>query len=56
MSLFGQIESSHGFAAFVRDNWRIAVPLLLGFAGVYLLLPRVKRITPLLGGLLAGAV
>ena len=42
------------FSRFVQDNWALLLPLALGFVGIYLLLPRVRRSKPALGGLLAG--
>src|SRR6476619_3495681 len=40
--------------ALVREHWRVLVPLVVGFIGLYLLLPRVRRSLPALGGALAG--
>ena len=61
MLLFGQADAvakdamaRHGLDVFVRDNWRLIVPLLLAFVGVYFLLPRWRRPHPILGGALAG--
>jgi NADH-quinone oxidoreductase subunit J len=56
MILFGADGS--GFAkigGLVRENWPVLLPAFLGFIGVYLLLPRVRRSAPILGGICAGA-
>jgi NADH-quinone oxidoreductase subunit J len=54
--LFAQNDAppSRGLDVLFRENWRTIVPLALAFVGVYLLLPRVRRSQPLLGGALAG--
>lgn len=61
LTLFAQVpaqvhepQAIRGLDVFLRENWRILLPLVLALAGVYLLLPRVKRISPALGGALAG--
>jgi NADH-quinone oxidoreductase subunit J len=51
-SLFGQI-SRFAVDSFLKENWRIVLPLALGFVGVYLLLPRPRRTNPIFGGALA---
>jgi NADH-quinone oxidoreductase subunit J len=55
--LFGQSERPPmvGLNVFFEENWRLLVPLALGFVGVYLLLPRPKRTSPIFAGALAGA-
>src|SRR5436190_6247365 len=54
--LFSQAErpTMVGLNDFVRENWRLLVPLALGFVGVYLLMPRTKRMSPILAGAIAG--
>jgi NADH-quinone oxidoreductase subunit J len=53
-SLFSQAEpSAVGFNDFLRENWRLLVPLALGFIGVYLLLPRTRGKVPILAGAIA---
>ena len=59
MQLFGQVDAKevvtrHGVDVYLRDNWRLVVPLLLAFVGVYFLLPRWRRPHPALGGALVG--
>jgi NADH-quinone oxidoreductase subunit J len=60
MLLFGQVDAAKETAAriglndYLRDHWRLIVPLLLAFVGVYFLLPRWRRPHPALGGALAG--
>lgn len=39
----------------LRLNWTMLVPCLLGFIGIYLLLPRARRKAPIVGGICAGA-
>jgi NADH:ubiquinone oxidoreductase subunit 6 (subunit J) len=41
-------------AHFVETFWPVLLPVALGLAAVYLLLPRVRRYPPLWGGVLAG--
>src|SRR5437016_5096940 len=51
--LLMQIDGGeHGFVA---DYWPILVPVLLGFVGVYLLLPRARWTAPVWGLVLSGA-
>jgi NADH-quinone oxidoreductase subunit J len=38
---------------FARDTWPLVVPVVLGSAGLYLLLPKARWSTPILGGVLA---
>ncbi len=56
MVLFSQVDRPPRFAIdlFLREDWRIVLPLALGFVGVYLLLPRPKRTSPIFAGALAG--
>src|SRR4051794_20730842 len=54
-SLFAQLDAPRfALDAFLREQWRLLVPLVIGFAGLYLMLPRVRRPLPALGGALAG--
>jgi NADH:ubiquinone oxidoreductase subunit 6 (subunit J) len=39
---------------FAGDNWPLLVPLILGCAGIYLLLPQARRSKPVAGALLVG--
>jgi NADH-quinone oxidoreductase subunit J len=39
---------------FLAESWPVLVPVTLGLAAVYLLLPRARRYPPLWGGLLGG--
>lgn len=43
-----------GLNDFLRENWRIVLPLALGFIGIYILLPRARRMSPAVGGAIAG--
>jgi NADH:ubiquinone oxidoreductase subunit 6 (subunit J) len=55
--LFLQGEAPAGglnLGRFVADFWPILVPVVLGLAALYLLLPRAFRYPPLWGGLLGG--
>src|SRR5262245_61142288 len=55
--LFLQAGSRPGLddlGGFVATFWPILLPLALGLAAVYLLLPRARRYPPLWGGVLAG--
>lgn len=52
-ALFAQ-TAPIGLNDFLRENWRVVLPLVLGFVGVYLSLPRVKRGQPILAGSIAG--
>ena len=56
MFLFSQTDRPPLFAidVFLKENWRIVLPLALGFVGVYLLLPRPKRTSAIVSGALAG--
>lgn len=54
LALFAQAERMDA-ALFLRENWRILLPLALGFVGIYLLLPRVKQTSAILGGAIAGS-
>lgn len=57
LTLFAQVhepQAIRGLDVFLRENWRVLLPLLLGLVGVYLLLPRVKRFSPAIGGGIAG--
>jgi NADH-quinone oxidoreductase subunit J len=55
MTLFAAITDRLAkLGPFVQDHWPILLPVALGFIGVYLLLPRVRRSLPALGALCAG--
>jgi NADH-quinone oxidoreductase subunit J len=55
-SLFLQTDEPRRVAlnVFLRENWKILIPALLAFVGVYLLLPRVRRNYAMLGGAVVG--
>jgi len=55
-SLFLQTEGPRRVAlqVFLRDNWKILLPALLAFVGIYLILPRVRRGYGLIGGGILG--
>ena len=55
MTLFGAGGGFSRLAELLRANWPVLLPVVLGFAGIYLLLPRVRRSAPVLGGICAGA-
>ncbi len=40
---------------FLQENWVLLVPVLLAFAGIYLLLPQARRVKPVWGASLAAA-
>jgi NADH-quinone oxidoreductase subunit J len=42
-------------AGFLGEFWPVLVPVVLGLAGVYILLPRARRMPAVWGGMLAGA-
>lgn len=46
------VEPSAGFFQFLEQHWAILAVVALGMASVYLLLPRVRRFPPALGGML----
>lgn len=55
MILFAQtsdVDQSTTLLEMLRTHWPIALTAALGFAGIYLLLPRVRRSKPLWGGLI----
>ena len=39
---------------FLRENWAVLLPVVIGFAAIYLLLPQASRRTPIWAGALAG--
>src|ERR1700683_1989450 len=39
---------------FLRENWPVLLPVVLGFAAIYLLMPQASRRTPIWAGALAG--
>ncbi len=51
--LFADTQAANTLTAFLRENWLLFMPAALGFAAIYLLLPKARRLTPVLGGLLA---
>ncbi|MFO0866001.1 MAG: NADH-quinone oxidoreductase subunit J [Gemmataceae bacterium] len=55
-SLFMQTDGAKRTAlnAFLHENWKILLPAVLAFVGVYLILPRVRRNTGAIGGGILG--
>jgi NADH-quinone oxidoreductase subunit J len=54
MGLFAAVADSFvKLRQFVADHWPQLLPVALGYCGIYLLLPRVRRSRPVLGALLA---
>lgn len=52
-SLLADGESAKGLGPFLRENWLVLLPPVLGFVAIYLLLPRVRRSKPIAGAVLA---
>ncbi len=53
--LFADTERATGLLPFVRENWLLLLPPILGFFGIYALLPRARQTRAIWGGLLAAA-
>jgi NADH-quinone oxidoreductase subunit J len=54
MKLGAAIQDGYAkFTQFVQGNWALLLPLVLGFAGIYLLLPQVRRSKRVPGALFA---
>ena len=54
--LFAETEPSKSLIPlFLRENWLLLLPPVLGFAAIYLLLPKGRRGKPIWGGVLAAA-
>ncbi|MBX9678770.1 MAG: NADH-quinone oxidoreductase subunit J [Gemmataceae bacterium] len=55
-SLFLQTDEPRRVAlnVFLRENWKILIPALLAFVGVYFILPRARRNTGAIGGGILG--
>jgi NADH-quinone oxidoreductase subunit J len=53
LCLFAETEPAKGLMPFLQENWLVLLPPVLGFVAIYLLLPRARRMKPLLGGVLA---
>ena len=53
--LFADTEPARGLVPFLKEYGLILVPCALAFIGIYLLLPRAKRIKPISGGALTAA-
>jgi NADH-quinone oxidoreductase subunit J len=51
--LFAETEPAHGLTALLAENWLLLTPPLLGFAAIYILMPKARRSKPLWGGVLA---
>ncbi len=53
--LFADTERVGRLLPFVRENWLVLLPLILGFVGIYLLLPSARRSKSIFGGLFSAA-
>ncbi len=53
--LFADTARATGLLPFVRENWLLLLPPILGFVGIYALLPRARQAKPMWGGVLATA-
>lgn len=51
--LFADTETPTGVMPFLQENWLLLMPPVLGFAAIYLLLPKARRSKPIWGGVLA---
>jgi NADH-quinone oxidoreductase subunit J len=51
--LFADAETGPALTTFLRENWLLLMPPVLGFAAIYLLLPKARRAKPIWGGVLA---
>jgi NADH-quinone oxidoreductase subunit J len=51
--LLADAEPARGLGPFFVENWLVLLPCVLGFVAIYLLLPGIKRIKPIWGGMLA---
>ncbi len=51
--LFADTEPARGLMPFLKENWLVLLPPVLGFAAIYLLLPQARRVKPIVGGVLA---
>lgn len=54
-SLFADAELAKGLMPFLKENWLVLLPVVLGFAAIYVLLPQARRVKPIWGGALAAA-
>ena len=50
---FADTERPRGLAPYLSENWQVLMPCVLGFAAIYLLLPKARRSKPIWGGALA---
>jgi NADH-quinone oxidoreductase subunit J len=51
--LIADSEPAKGLMPFLKENWLVLLPAVLGFAAIYLLLPRVRRFNLIWGSALA---
>jgi NADH-quinone oxidoreductase subunit J len=51
--LFADTETPKGVMPFFKENWLALLPIVLGFAAVYVLLPKARRSKPIWGALAA---
>jgi NADH-quinone oxidoreductase subunit J len=51
--LIADAEPARGLIAFLQENWRVLLPLVLGFTAIYLLLPQARRKKQIWAGVLA---
>lgn len=51
--LLAETEAARGLLPFLKENWLVLLPPVLGFAAIYLLLPQARRVKPVIGMALA---
>jgi len=51
--LFADAEAGGGLLPFLRENWLLLLPPILGFGAIYTLLPKARQSKPLIGGTIA---
>jgi NADH-quinone oxidoreductase subunit J len=51
--LTADAEPAKGLVPFLQENWLVLMPLVLGFASIYMLLPQAQRKRPIWAGVLA---
>jgi NADH-quinone oxidoreductase subunit J len=51
--VFADAEPARGIMPFLQESWLLLLPPVLGFAAIYLLLPKARRAKPIWGGVLA---
>jgi NADH-quinone oxidoreductase subunit J len=48
--LFADAENARGVMPFLKENWLLLLPPVIGFAAIYFLLPKARRATPIWAG------